>query len=178
MSVDSSHRDSPRNAFQDPVSHEPHLRHIGVITGNTADRRQHGRGGGLHHHRLHDRGAAVSRSRVARLGGRRRGRDLRMLCYAELGAVLPHNGGEYQLLSRVYHPALGFIAGWVTLVVGFSATLAFYGHIFGTYLAELVPGVHPLAAGIGLIVFSPCSIPCMSDAELAFTTSSPWEKSP
>ena len=34
------------------------------------------------------------------------------LAYAELAAALPHNGGEYTLLSRIYHPAVGFVAGW------------------------------------------------------------------
>ena len=29
------------------------------------------------------------------------------LCYAELGAALPRNGGEFQLLSRIYHPLIG-----------------------------------------------------------------------
>lgn len=72
--------------------------------------------------------------------------------YAELGAALPRNGGEYNLLSRIYHPALGFIAGWVALVVGFSAPLALYGHIFGDYLSQLIPGVPALAAGISLII--------------------------
>ena len=32
------------------------------------------------------------------------------LSYAELVAALPRNGGEYQLLSRLYHPAVGFVA--------------------------------------------------------------------
>ena len=31
------------------------------------------------------------------------------LSYAELVAALPRNGGEYQLLSRIYHPAAGAI---------------------------------------------------------------------
>ena len=73
------------------------------------------------------------------------------LSYAELGAAIPRNGGEYQLLSRIYHPAIGFLAGWVALVVGFAAPLAFYAHVFGDYLSQLVP-VPPLLAGVGLIV--------------------------
>jgi APA family basic amino acid/polyamine antiporter len=73
------------------------------------------------------------------------------LSYAELGAAIPRNGGEFQLLSRIYHPVLGFLAGWVALVVGFAAPLAFYAHVFGDYLSQLVP-VHPLLAGIGLIL--------------------------
>ncbi|MFN7771006.1 MAG: APC family permease [Planctomycetaceae bacterium] len=74
------------------------------------------------------------------------------LSYAELGAAIPRNGGEFQLLSRIYHPVLGFLAGWVALVVGFAAPLAFYAHVFGDYFSQLFP-VHPLLAGIGLILF-------------------------
>src|SRR6266498_76392 len=32
------------------------------------------------------------------------------LCYGELSAALPRSGGEYHFLSRIYHPALGFMA--------------------------------------------------------------------
>jgi Amino acid permease len=38
------------------------------------------------------------------------------LSYAELSAALPRNGGEYHLLGRIYHPAVGFAAGIVSLV--------------------------------------------------------------
>ena len=33
------------------------------------------------------------------------------LSYAELGAAFPHNGGEYRLLSRIFHPAVGTAGG-------------------------------------------------------------------
>src|SRR5579883_1492448 len=36
------------------------------------------------------------------------------LSYAELSAALPRSGGEYNFLSRVYSPAVGFLAGWVS----------------------------------------------------------------
>src|SRR5450755_957874 len=36
------------------------------------------------------------------------------LCYAELGAALPRSGGEYNFLREIYHPSLGFLAGWVS----------------------------------------------------------------
>ncbi|HEY6003781.1 MAG TPA: amino acid permease, partial [Anaeromyxobacter sp.] len=55
------------------------------------------------------------------------------LSYGELAAALPRNGGEYQLLSRIYHPAVGFSAGLVSLVVGFSAPLAASALAFGHY---------------------------------------------
>ena len=34
--------------------------------------------------------------------------------YGELGAALPRSGGEYHLISELYHPSLGFIVGWIT----------------------------------------------------------------
>ena len=46
------------------------------------------------------------------------------LCYAELGAALPRSGGEYNFLSRIYHPGAGFVSGWVSVTVGFSAPTA------------------------------------------------------
>ena len=74
------------------------------------------------------------------------------LSYAELGAALPNNGGEYRFLSRIFHPAVGFVSGWTSLVVGFAAPLALFAMVFGKYLNVLVPNVHPLAAGLVLIV--------------------------
>jgi len=74
------------------------------------------------------------------------------LSYAELGSALPHNGGEYQFLSRIYHPAVGFVSGWTSLIVGFAAPLALFSMVFGTYLNAFLPAVPPLAAGLTLIV--------------------------
>src|SRR5258708_34116860 len=45
------------------------------------------------------------------------------LCYAELAVALPRLGGEYNFLSRIYHPALGFMPGWISVRVGFPAAL-------------------------------------------------------
>ncbi len=74
------------------------------------------------------------------------------LAYSELVAALPRNGGEYQILSRVYHPALGFVAGWISLVVGFSAPIAAAALAFGDYLGALVPGAPPVFAAIVLVL--------------------------
>jgi APA family basic amino acid/polyamine antiporter len=74
--------------------------------------------------------------------------------YGELVAMLPHNGGEYQLLARIYHPSVGFLAGWTSFVVGFSAPLAASALAFGEYL-ELATGgtgVHPTVSAVALIV--------------------------
>ncbi len=74
------------------------------------------------------------------------------LAYAELGASIARNGGEYRMLADTFHPAVGFAAGWVCLVVGFSAPIAASSMAFGKYLHALVPGVPPIVAGIILIV--------------------------
>ena len=36
------------------------------------------------------------------------------LTYAELGAAMPRSGGEYHYLSKIYHPSVGFISGWIS----------------------------------------------------------------
>ena len=60
------------------------------------------------------------------------------LSYAELAAALPRSGGEYHFLSRIYHPALGQLAGWVSVTVGFSAPVALAAMGLGRYLATAV----------------------------------------
>src|SRR5205809_1411936 len=55
------------------------------------------------------------------------------LCYGELSAALPRSGGEYNFLSRIYHPALGFMAGFVSATVGFALPVAPDAMAFGKY---------------------------------------------
>src|SRR4051794_9336930 len=66
--------------------------------------------------------------------------------YAELGAMMPQAGGEYVYLSRAYHPAVGFLSGWVSLTAGFSASIAVSALAFATYLARLCPALDAPAA--------------------------------
>lgn len=61
------------------------------------------------------------------------------LCYGEVGANLPHSGGEYYYLSRLLHPALGFMSGAVSLVVGFAAPIAASSILLNLYLATIIP---------------------------------------
>jgi len=55
------------------------------------------------------------------------------LCYGELSAALPRSGGEYHFLSKIYHPAVGFMAGFVSATVGFAAPIALAAMAFGKY---------------------------------------------
>jgi APA family basic amino acid/polyamine antiporter len=72
------------------------------------------------------------------------------LSYAELAAAFPRSGGEYNFLSRVFRPALGFMAGWISATVGFAAPVALAAMAFGQYFAGAVPGAPALALGIGI----------------------------
>ncbi len=74
------------------------------------------------------------------------------LCYAELSAALPRSGGEYHFLGRIYHPSLGFMAGLVSIVVGFAAPVALSAMAFGSYLQGVFPGIPPLAASIAVVI--------------------------
>lgn len=62
------------------------------------------------------------------------------LSYGELGAAMPGAGGEYLFLSRIYHPILGFLSGWVSFIVGFSAPIAASAMGFSEYFCRAVPG--------------------------------------
>lgn len=57
------------------------------------------------------------------------------VCYSELAAALPRSGGEYHMLSQVFHPSLGFVAGWVSVTAGFAAPVAVAAMSFGDYFA-------------------------------------------
>ena len=67
--------------------------------------------------------------------------------YAELSAMLPRSGGEYHFLSKIYHPALGFMAALVSVVVGFAAPIALSAMAFGSYLSGALPKIPAGAAG-------------------------------
>jgi APA family basic amino acid/polyamine antiporter len=71
--------------------------------------------------------------------------------YSELGAMFPRSSGEYNFLSRAYHPAFGFLAGWVSSTVGFAAPVALAAMAFGEYAKSVLPGVPPMALAIGVV---------------------------
>ncbi len=61
------------------------------------------------------------------------------IAYGELGANIPEAGGEYQFLSELYHPMLGFLSGWVSFIVGFSAPIAASAIGFSEYFLRALP---------------------------------------
>jgi APA family basic amino acid/polyamine antiporter len=74
-------------------------------------------------------------------------------CYAELGTMMPKAGGEYVYLREAYHPALGFVSGWVSLTAGFSAAIASAAIAFSTYVAAFTGHAeHAKAIACALII--------------------------
>lgn len=65
--------------------------------------------------------------------------SLGAICYGALGRRIPESGGEYRFLHQTLHPSAGYLAGWVSFLVGFSAPLAAAAFAFGEYLAPWLP---------------------------------------
>ncbi len=59
--------------------------------------------------------------------------------YADLAARFPQSGGEYAFLRETLHPALGTVAGWVSLVAGFTSPIAAAALGAQLYLARVMP---------------------------------------
>src|SRR5690349_24660527 len=73
------------------------------------------------------------------------------LCYGELSAALPRSGGEYHFLSEIYHPAVGFMAGFVSATVGFAAPVALAAMAFGKYFRGVFDFGSPVALSFALV---------------------------
>lgn len=85
------------------------------------------------------------------------------LCYGELGAMFPKAGGEYTFLKESFGKAMGFLSGWVSLIVGFSAPIAAASVAFSTYFYQSLPVsfAHqwaPHFLGIRLFTLSPITL--------------------
>src|SRR5262249_15868898 len=61
------------------------------------------------------------------------------LAYAELGAALPHAGGEYVYLREAYGPCIAYLSGWTSFFAGFSGALAAALLAFAGYCSVLSP---------------------------------------
>lgn len=72
--------------------------------------------------------------------------------YGELGSVMPRSGGEYNFLSKLYHPSLGFTSGFFSMFVGFAAPIALAAMALGTYFSNVYEGINPKITGAIVIV--------------------------
>ena len=74
------------------------------------------------------------------------------LTYAELGSTIRRSGGEYTFLSHIYHPAAGFVSGWISATIGFAAPTALAAITFGTYLSSVFPVLPARWLAVALVV--------------------------
>jgi basic amino acid/polyamine antiporter, APA family len=63
--------------------------------------------------------------------------------YAGIAQIVPQSGGEYRYLSNLVHPALGYLAGWASLLLGFSAPVAIDAMAAGAFANTLAAGINP-----------------------------------
>ena len=73
------------------------------------------------------------------------------LSYAEIATYWSRSGGEYHFLSKAFHPLLGYLSGWVSLSIGFSAPIALSGMALGAYVAPYL-GISDMVLAIFTIL--------------------------
>jgi basic amino acid/polyamine antiporter, APA family len=73
------------------------------------------------------------------------------LCYGEIGSAFPESGGEYNYLTHLYHPALGFLSGWVSVTVGFAAPIAAAAVALSGYVTKIYLWLNPLILSFSVI---------------------------
>ncbi len=72
--------------------------------------------------------------------------------YAGIARIVPHSGGEYRFLSTLVHPGLGYLAGWASLLLGFSAPIAIDAVAAGAFAHTLGDWVNPTLFAVVLIL--------------------------
>lgn len=58
--------------------------------------------------------------------------------YAEISTTLKKSGGEYLYLGKIFHPALGFVSGWMSLLVGFAGAISAVAIAIAEYSSSLL----------------------------------------
>ncbi|MCA1582517.1 MAG: amino acid permease [Acidobacteria bacterium] len=73
--------------------------------------------------------------------------------FAELAAALPEAGGEYAYLREAYHPLVGFLFGWASLLVIQGGGIAAVAITFANYALRLAgrPDASPTPLAIAAI---------------------------
>lgn len=85
------------------------------------------------------------------------------ICYGELGAMFPRAGGEYVFLRESFGKLWGFLSGWISLIVGFSApiaaaAIAFASYFFGSFPESVIIQPHVPFFQSPFIILSPVTL--------------------
>lgn len=76
------------------------------------------------------------------------------LTYAEIATTLERSGGEYLYLSKIYHPTLGFVSGWISTIAGFGGAISAVAIAIGSYASMLTPLPEKMVAISSIVVIS------------------------
>lgn len=72
--------------------------------------------------------------------------------YSAVAVIVPESGGEYRYLSTLLHGSLGYLAGWASLLIGFSAPMAIDALAVGAFAKTLRFALQPQMTASGLIL--------------------------
>jgi basic amino acid/polyamine antiporter, APA family len=73
------------------------------------------------------------------------------MTYAEISTTLKRSGGEYLYLTKIFHPALGFLSGWMSSLVGFAGAISAVAIAIGEYATE-ASGISPKVIAVTAII--------------------------
>jgi len=76
------------------------------------------------------------------------------MSYAELGTHWKRSGGEYHFISKAFNPLLGYLSGWVSLTIGFSAPVALSAMAMGAYIGPYMEIPEIVLAIAAILVIS------------------------
>ncbi len=73
--------------------------------------------------------------------------------FAELGTHYKKTGGDYVFISEAFHPFLGYLSAWTSMIVGFSAPVAIAAVAMEAYLAPFhLPSIRLFSISCILII--------------------------
>jgi APA family basic amino acid/polyamine antiporter len=75
------------------------------------------------------------------------------MAYGEVATTVNKSGGEYAFLSELYHPLVGFVSGWISMIAGFSAAIAGLALATGEYFIPLLGINHDATVNLGFFDF-------------------------
>jgi len=79
------------------------------------------------------------------------------LCYAELAAAYPHEGGDYVYQTRAYGKGVGYLFGWSQLVIIRPGDIALMAFVFARYAITLYApweNMLPIYATLAVVVLT------------------------
>jgi basic amino acid/polyamine antiporter, APA family len=70
-------------------------------------------------------------------------------CFAELGTMLPHEGGYYVYARQAFGETVGFAVGWTDWLT-YCAVLGYVSITLGDFFALLIPSLAPLVKAVAV----------------------------